>query len=359
MQRGQIFVRHGSWHLRYRVNGKQVSQRLAPYSDEYRTLKSVRPIADKILNPINAGRSPDVFQTVQQFIDQSYLPYAKQHKRPSTYKGYNDLYRCHISARVGGVRLHVFRTSDAQRLLDSIAGETQLSHRSLIHIKSFLSGVFSYAKRMGALDGVNPIIGTEVPKGRPSEPTYAYSLDEIEKMLGILKGTARTAVLVAAYTGLALSELKGLQWADITNSQITVSRTIWHNQEGPTKTYARSAAVPLLPLVRKALTEHRKKNPGTTFVFEGPYARPLDLATLGSKTIKHALQDSGVDWHGWHALRRGLATNLHAEGVQDKTIQSLLRHSSLAVTMAHYVKAMPSANVEAMQKLNARRSKQS
>jgi len=32
-------------------------------------------------------------------------------------------------------------------------------------------------------------------------------------------------------------------------------------------------------------------------------------------------------WHGWHAFRRGLATNLHALGVDDKTIQAILRHS--------------------------------
>lgn len=33
------------------------------------------------------------------------------------------------------------------------------------------------------------------------------------------------------------------------------------------------------------------------------------------------------EWHGWHAFRRGLATNLHALGVDDKTIQAILRHS--------------------------------
>jgi integrase len=78
---------------------------------------------------------------------------------------------------------------------------------------------------------------------------------------------------------------------------------------------------------------------------------------LGSKKVKTTLEDSGVEWYGWHALRRSLATNLHEAGVQDKTIQSLLRHSSLAVTMAYYVKELPAANMEAMQKLNASRTR--
>jgi hypothetical protein len=35
----------------------------------------------------------------------------------------------------------------------------------------------------------------------------------------------------------------------------------------------------------------------------------------------------------------------------------LMRHSSLSVTMKHYVKATPETNVEAMQKLNSTNSK--
>jgi len=38
-------------------------------------------------------------------------------------------------------------------------------------------------------------------------------------------------------------------------------------------------------------------------------------------------------WHGWHAFRRGLATNLHGLGVEDKTMQRILRHSNVALTM--------------------------
>jgi integrase len=357
MQKGQIFQRHGAWHLRYRDNGKQVSQRLAPFNDQFRTVKSVRVLAEEILQPLNEGRQPAGPQTLQNFIERSYLPYASEHKRPSTYKGYFNLYNAHIAPRVGGVKLMSFRTVDAQKLLDGIAGTTELSHRSLTHIKTLLSGVFAFAKRMGATDA-NPIVGTEIPKGAPDGTTYAYSLDEVKSMVATLKGTARVALIIAAWTGLSLAELRGLQWGDIEDGQITVRRTYWGKHEGPPKSHARNASIPLLPDVMDALEEHHRRNAGTTFVFEGPRQTPLDLATLGSKNIKAALEGSGVKWYGWHALRRGLATNLHEAGVQDKTIQSLLRHSSLAVTMAYYVKALPAANVEAMQKLNASRSRE-
>ncbi len=155
----------------------------------------------------------------------------------------------------------------------------------------------------------------------------------------------------AAFTGLSLSELRGLRFSDVEAEQINVRTSYWRRHEGKTKTKARTAAVPLLPVVALAIEEHRKRNPGNEFVFEGPYGRPLDLATLGSKRIKSALEGSGVEWHAWHPFRRGLATNLHALGVQDRTIQAILRHSSVAVTQAHYIKALPAASVEAMKRL--------
>jgi len=42
--------------------------------------------------------------------------------------------------------------------------------------------------------------------------------------------------------------------------------------------------------------------------------------------------------YGWHAFRRGLATNLHQLGVADKTIQAILRHSNIGLTMNVVVK---------------------
>jgi integrase len=58
------------------------------------------------------------------------------------------------------------------------------------------------------------------------------------------------------------------------------------------------------------------------------------------------------EWYGWHAFRRGLATNLHALGVDDKTIQPILRHSTVSLTMNIYVKAVADSQVAAMDTLS-------
>jgi integrase len=46
------------------------------------------------------------------------------------------------------------------------------------------------------------------------------------------------------------------------------------------------------------------------------------------------------EWHGWHAARRGLGSNLYHYGVSNKIIQQILRHSNVAVTLEYYVKTM-------------------
>jgi hypothetical protein len=48
-------------------------------------------------------------------------------------------------------------------------------------------------------------------------------------------------------------------------------------------------------------------------------------------------------WHGWHAFRRGLATNLHQLGVADKDIQAILRHSNIGIPLRllHQAFGMP------------------
>lgn len=60
-----------------------------------------------------------------------------------------------------------------------------------------------------------------------------------------------------------------------------------------------------------------------------------------------------MEWHGWHAFRRGLATNLHRLGVGDKVIQSILRHANISTTMDVYVKTISTDSAAAMALLEA------
>jgi hypothetical protein len=47
-----------------------------------------------------------------------------------------------------------------------------------------------------------------------------------------------------------------------------------------------------------------------------------------------------LEWKGWQAYRRGLATNLKRLGVQDTVIEAILRHENLARTQRFYIKTV-------------------
>jgi integrase len=61
-----------------------------------------------------------------------------------------------------------------------------------------------------------------------------------------------------------------------------------------------------------------------------------------------------VPWYGWHAFRRGLASNLYEMGAPDKVVQRVLRHSKPHVTKERYIKVFDRTVLEAVQKIQAR-----
>jgi len=350
MQKGQIFRKGRSWFVRFwettLENGARtrwrVCKRLAPVDDRYRSGGDVRPLADELLARVNAAnRQPESAMPVVEFIEHTYLPFVRERKRPSTFRGYRDMFEGHVRDRLGTVRLRDFRTVMGEDLLAAIAEETPLSHASLAHIKSFVSGVFTFARRKGILDGANPMDGVSIPEGLPSRETYAYSLEEIQRMLAVLPEPARTAVAVAAFTGLRRSEVRGLRWEDFTGDEIRVARTVWGWHIGKPKTRASKAPVPVLPFLSRALAEHQKRSRHSGYVFAAGNGAPLNLDNLARRIIRPVLRGTGDEWHGWHAFRRGLATNLHRLKVDDKTIQAILRHSDVSTTQRLYIKTAP------------------
>jgi integrase len=77
----------------------------------------------------------------------------------------------------------------------------------------------------------------------------------------------------------------------------------------------------------------------------------LDLNNLADRVIKPVFKANGLKWKGWHAYRRGLATNLHELGVPDKVIQAILRHEDVSTTQRSYIKTVPRVVTDAMKQL--------
>ena len=167
-------------------------------------------------------------------------------------------------------------------------------------------------------------------------------------MLGVLSGAAKAFVAIGAFSGLRLGEIQGLQWEDIAENEIAVRRAVWRGIVDEPKTTASKAGVPLVPTLGKILEAYRTEQ-GSPVV--GPLFG-MELEKLAQRIVKPVVETVGLKWHGSHALRRGIATNLYSLGASDKIVQRVLRHAKANVTREHYVKAVPADVRMAMHKLD-------
>jgi integrase len=341
-----------------------------------------KPFNRVFLAPIRiAGDKPQSTQLLSDYIEREFLPHIKEQVRPSTFRGYGVQWRelkpwC-MDEQGNPLRLRDTETHHLQKLFERLAQSKPLSANTLKHLKAFLSGVFATAIRDGIMPKgwPNPVREVKLPKSvKPKQETYAYSLEEIDKMLSLLPDPAYTAVAVAAYTGLRRSEINGLCWQDY--SEITfddgtkglalnIRRSVWNGIATPPKTIQSAGYVPVIAPLADILNKHRLRcdNPATGPIFANGAGKPACLNNLMNRQIipvlvncarcgktrgkPHAGQDHTFQrdescpvWHGWHSFRRGLATNLHRIGVPDRIIQRILRHANVAITQASYIKTV-------------------
>jgi integrase len=107
---------------------------------------------------------------------------------------------------------------------------------------------------------------------------HAYSLLEIQKMLAVLSEPARTVVLLAAYTGLRKSEIRGLRWEDFNGKELAVNRPVWNKTTSLPKTRRSASPVPVVRELAAALEVHRKRMGKLAIgpIFQGGTGEPLN-----------------------------------------------------------------------------------
>jgi integrase len=361
-QKGYLYRKGSLWLLRYydsefsaqgMVGRVQKTKRLAKVGPECPNKTAARDLAREFLDSINLARkTPEAAMTLACFVETRYLPFVEMHKRISTFHGYRNMWRRYLKPR-GEIMLREFRTVNGERILESISTEHKLTSTTLAHIKAFLSGIFRYAKRQGVINSENPMRDVVLPKGKPAGETHAYSLEEITQMLNLLPEPAATIVALAAFTGVRKSELRGLLWENYDGGQVLISQSYWRGHALEPKTRQSRAPVPIIAQLAQRINCHRTLSggPAKGWMFPSPAGKPINLDALAADVIVPLVTKAAVQWHGWHAFRRGLATNLHQLRVADKTIQRILRHANVSVTQACYIKTADSEVASAMQQL--------
>jgi hypothetical protein len=266
-QQGQIIRIGGRWYVRYwerRNIGGLVERKRVIHSIGEVTTRGKRPPADikteaeRHMATVNGGTVPaERIVTIGDFVERVYLPWTVEHKRPSTAKGYRDIWENHVKPLCEQIWLKDTRTYHVQGWLSQI-GADKLSRNTLKHVKSVISGIFTLAKQQDYFQGENPARDSAVnPKAAEPQETYAYTLEEIQAILSLLPEPAATAFAVAGFMGLRHGEIQGLLWENYHGGEMYVCRSIWNGRISDPKTRNGRAPVPVIRQLADRLEIHR------------------------------------------------------------------------------------------------------
>jgi integrase len=277
----------------------------------------------------------------------------------TTRKQYETHVKLHIIPRLGRERLARLTTPAVHEFRDSLLRD--LSRPLAKKILTSLKGVLKDAQRRGtvAQNVAAPVsiviasrdrrkveVGVDVP-----------SADEIRRLLASA-GALRPILVVATFTGLRSSELRGLRWTDVDlkGSAIRVKqRADRYNGIGRPKSAAGERDIPIGPMVVNVLKEWKLACPmgERNLVFPHASGEVMPYQTLrwwfyAAQVAAGIAVSVKRPKYGWHALRHFFASwsiNRRVDGGLElplKTVQSRLGHASIAMTADTYGHLFPS-----------------
>jgi integrase len=195
----------------------------------------------------------------------------------------------------------------------------------------------------------NPANGVTLPKPEPVE-RHPLSPEEASLLLAAIDPYFKPLIYIALTTGLRWSELAGLQLEDLDldgpEPHLTVNRGLHVSSIGPTYEKPKSTAghrtLPLAPAqvaiiqAHLAVSGEYRTGQKTDPVFMTKKGRRLEYQNFVRRFFNPAARAAGLTRTRIHDLRRTTATVLVASSQDLKTIQTVMGHSDIRLTLGVY-----------------------
>jgi len=341
------------WTFRWReqnADGKVVRRKqVIGTVEQFPTKTSAQRECESLRKTINRATKPP--RTIQELV-----AHYSENELPNKSAYTQEVYKFYITQwiipRWGACQLSSVRTVEVESWL----GTLKLSNGSRAKVRNLMSALYSHAMRWEFCDR-NPVTLVRQSAKRQRTPDV-LTADELKALLSKLTGIYRVMVFVAVTTGLRVSELLGLRWqdCDFDSGEIHLSRGIVRQHETPMKTEASRKPIPMEAGLAEVLTNWRAQcayNQPGDYVFasiEMEGRQPLWPNSAMQKHVRPAAHKAEVKKRiGWHTLRHTFGTLLKANGADVATVQSLMRHANVSVTMDRYVQAVTPAKRQAQQ----------
>jgi len=338
------------WVFRFR-DGQTNRKEQVGTVEKFPTRKAAMKGCELLRANINKeARSPRTVAELVTHYQQHELPT----KTPYTAEVYTGYLKTWIQPKWNAHSLSDVRTVAVEAWLGTLplADGTKAKLRNLMH------AFYNHAMRWEFFDR-NPITLVRQSAKRTRVPEV-LTAEEIGKLLGELADPWKTAVYVAVTTGLRVSELLGLRWADVefTAGEISLSRGVVRQHVGVMKTEASRKPIPLDTGLADVLLDWRGRcpyNQQADYIFASPDkdgSQPYWPTAGMEHHVRPAAIRAGIGKRlGWHTLRHTYGTLVKSQGADVATTQALMRHANASITMDRYVQAVTPAKREAQNRV--------
>jgi integrase len=271
--------------------------------------------------------------------------------------------RHHIAPLLGQVKLADLSTPRVQRFADALIDRPmasdsgqKLSRSMARKVLTSLKSILKEAQRRGQLakDPARPV-SIKVPKRGTVKIRAGRDFPdkgEANTILAKASGRLRPLIVMAIFTGMRASELRGLRWANVDlNAKVTHVRQRadkWGTMGAP-KSEAGERDIPLTPMVVNALREWKLACPKgeLDLVFPTKTGRVQTLSAIANRGWYPLLVAAGITdeqgkaRYGFHTLRHFFASWMIDAGTPMKRLQAMLGHSTMAMTSDTYRHLFP------------------
>jgi len=244
-----------------------------------------------------------------------------------------------------------------------------LAAKTVHYMKGTLQVALNQAMKWGMVMR-NVAVLVDSPTKAPIKEVAPLTIEEATTFLEAIRGDRLEALYVVALSlGLRQAEVLGLTWQDVDLDQgrLEVRRSLqrvdgkYVLMDVKTRFSRRDVVMPATVLER--LREHRKRqleerlNVGSRWrndldlVFTTDRGQPL-RGTVVTHMFQRRLSAAGLRRVRFHDLRHSCDTLLQALGVPPRVVMDILGHTTLAMTMERYAKALPHAKADAARRMD-------
>jgi integrase len=341
-------------------NGSWIAQITLPNGKKKtKTGRTQKTVKDWLLQQRNAIQqntwTENTSLTTGELLTRWYEEVAAISLRPKTLESYESLLRNHIHPELGTIKLDAFRPEMLQRFYKQKLA-SGLSNRTVRYIHAIVHRTLDQAVRWGLVSrNVADFTNPPTPKRRQMK---VYTPEQIKRFLA----TAQEDRLYPLWTltlgcGLRRGEVLGLHWEDVDLERgvIHIRFAVQQINNIPTltevKTTSSRRSIPVPQFALTPLQELHSQVSGTGLVFHTRTGKPISPSNL-VRSFKALLHRAELPNIRFHDLRHTTASLLLKANVHPKTVQTILGHSQISVTMDIYSHVMPGLQSEAIGKLD-------